>query len=39
LFFPDDPQRSGDWQYDSRLLMAIDARSGPQAGRFDIVLA
>lgn len=39
VFFPDDPERSNDWQYDPRLLMAIDAGSGPAAGRFDIVLA
>jgi protocatechuate 3,4-dioxygenase beta subunit len=39
VFFPDDPERANDRQYDPRLLMAIDARSRPEAGRFDIVLA
>jgi len=38
VFFPDDPERTSDWQYDPRLLMAMPATSGPNAGRFDIVL-
>ncbi|MEQ9609833.1 MAG: intradiol ring-cleavage dioxygenase [Kiloniellaceae bacterium] len=39
VFFPDDPERKNDWQYDRRLLMEIDPRLSPDAGRFDIVVA